>query len=63
MDRPRFDQESGTLLLDECVLEMNSYRRLVEDEAIPDDELLEQTQRATSPIIWYAIPGLQGGVA
>jgi hypothetical protein len=55
MDRPWFDQESGTLLLDD-------YGRIVVDEAITDDELVEQTQRAPSPIIWYAIPGLQGGV-
>ena len=48
MDRPGFDQESGTLLLDEYVLEMDSYRRIVEDEAITDAELVEQTQRVTS---------------
>ena len=48
MDRPWFDQESGTLLLDEYVLEMDSYRRIVEDEAITDEELVEQTQRVTS---------------
>ena len=48
MDRPWFDQESGTLLLDEYVVEMDSYRRIVEDEAITDAELVEQTQRVTS---------------
>jgi hypothetical protein len=48
MDRPWFDQETGTLMLDEYVLEMDSYRRIVEDEAITDDELVEQTQRVTS---------------
>jgi flagellin-specific chaperone FliS len=48
MDRPWFDQETGTLLLDEYVVEMDSYRRIVEDEAITDAELIEQTQRATS---------------
>ena len=47
-DKPWFDQESGTLLLDEYVLEMDSYRRIVEDEAITDDELVEQTQRVAS---------------
>jgi flagellin-specific chaperone FliS len=47
-DRPWFDQESGTLLLDECVLEMDAYRRIVEDETITDDELVEQTQRVAS---------------
>jgi hypothetical protein len=47
-DRPWFDQETGTLLLDEYVLEQDSYRRIVEDETITDAELVEQTQRVTS---------------
>jgi hypothetical protein len=48
MDRPWFDQETGTLMLDEYVLEMDSYRRVVEDETISDEELVEQTQRVAS---------------
>jgi hypothetical protein len=48
MDRPWFDPETGTLLLDEYVLEMDSYRRIVEEEAITDEELVEQTQRVAS---------------
>ena len=48
MDKPWFDQETGTLMLDEYVVEMDSYRRIVEDETISDDELVEQTQRVTS---------------
>jgi flagellin-specific chaperone FliS len=48
MDKPWFDQQTGTLLLDEYVVEMDSYRRIVEDETISDDELVEQTQRVTS---------------
>jgi hypothetical protein len=48
MDRPWFDQETGTLLLDEYVLEQDSYRRIVEDETITDAELDEQTRRVTS---------------
>ena len=48
MDKPWFDPETGTLLLDEYVVEMDSYRRIVEDETITDDELVEQTQRVTS---------------
>jgi hypothetical protein len=48
MDRPWFDQDTGTLLLDEYVLEMDSYRRIVEDEVITDAELVEQTQRVAS---------------
>jgi hypothetical protein len=45
MDRPWFDQDTGTLLLDEYVLQMDSYQRIVEDELITDAELVEQTQR------------------
>jgi len=48
MDKPWFDRETGTLMLDEYVAEMDSYRRVVEDETITDDELVEQTQRVTS---------------
>jgi hypothetical protein len=35
-------------LLDQYVVEMDSYRRIVEDEVITDAELVEQTQRVTS---------------
>ena len=48
MDRPWFDRETGTLMLDEYVVEQDSYRRIVEDETITDAELVEQTQRVTS---------------
>jgi hypothetical protein len=48
MDKPWFDQETGTLMLDEYLMEMDSYRRIVEDEAITDDELVEQTRRVAS---------------
>jgi flagellin-specific chaperone FliS len=48
MDKPWFDRQTGTLLLDEYVVEMDSYRRIVEDETITDNELVEQTQRVTS---------------
>jgi hypothetical protein len=48
MDRPWFDRETGTLMLDEYVVEMDSYRRIVEDAVITDTELVEQTQRVTS---------------
>jgi flagellin-specific chaperone FliS len=47
-DRPWFDRETGTLMLDEYVVEMDSYRRIVEDETITDAGLVEQTQRVTS---------------
>jgi hypothetical protein len=48
MDRPWFDEQTGTLLLDDYAVEMDSYRRIVEDETITDAELLDQTQRVVS---------------
>ena len=48
MDRPWFDQDTSTLMHDEYVVEMDSYRRIVEDETITDAELVEQTQRVAS---------------
>ena len=48
MDRPWFDKQTGTLLLDDYAVEMDSYRRIVEDETITDAELLDQTQRVVS---------------
>jgi flagellin-specific chaperone FliS len=47
-DKPWFDPQTGTLLLDEYVAELDSYRRILEDGTITDDELAEQTQRVTS---------------
>jgi hypothetical protein len=47
-DKPWFDPETGTLLLDEYVVEVDSYRRIVEDETITDTELVEQSQRVAS---------------
>jgi hypothetical protein len=47
-ERPWFDRETGTLLIDEYVLEMDSYRRIVEDETITDAEFVEQTRRVAS---------------
>lgn len=35
-------------MLDEYVVEMESYQRIVEDETITDAELVEQTRRVTS---------------
>jgi hypothetical protein len=47
-DKPWFDPQTGTLMLDEYVAELDSYRRILEDGTITDDELAEQTQRVTS---------------
>ncbi len=48
IDKPWFDPQTGTLMLDEYVAELDSYRRIVEDGTITDAELAEQTQRVTS---------------
>ena len=48
MDRPWFDQETDVLLIDEYIVEMDSYKRIVEDGKITDTELLEQTLRVTT---------------
>ena len=48
MDRPWFDQETDDLLIDEYIVEMDSYKRIVEDGKITDTELLEQTLRVVT---------------
>jgi hypothetical protein len=48
VDKPWFDRETGHLLLDEYIMAMDSYRRIMEDDVITDDELIEQTQRVIS---------------
>jgi hypothetical protein len=48
IDRPWFDEQTGTLLLDDYAVNIDSYRRIVEDETITDAELLAQTQRVIS---------------
>src|SRR5829696_6507624 len=48
VDRPWFDQETDVLLLDEYIVEMDSYKRIVEDGTITDTELLEQTLRVVT---------------
>jgi flagellin-specific chaperone FliS len=48
MDKPWFDQETDVLLLDEYIVEMDSYQRIVEDGNITDAELVEQTLRVAS---------------
>ena len=47
-DRPWFDRETDTLVLDEYVVEMDSYKRVVEDGKITDAEFLEQALRVAT---------------
>jgi hypothetical protein len=48
LDRPWFDPQTDVLLLDEYVVEMDSYKRIVEDGTITDTELLEQSLRVVT---------------
>jgi flagellin-specific chaperone FliS len=48
MDKPWFDQETDVLLIDEYIVEMDSYKRIVEDGTITDTELVQQTERVAS---------------
>jgi hypothetical protein len=47
-EKPWFDQETDVLLIDEYIVEMDSYKRIVEDGTITDTELLEQTLRVVT---------------
>ena len=47
-EKPWFDQETDVLLIDEYIVEMDSYKRIVEDGKITDTELLEQTLRVVT---------------
>jgi hypothetical protein len=47
MAKPWFDADTGVLKLDEYVAEMPSYRKVMEDQVITDDELDAQSRRAT----------------
>lgn len=35
-----FDEKNGLLLLDELVLEMDSYQKIIADRIITDDEIM-----------------------
>ena len=48
MDRPWFDQETDVVLIDEYIVEMDSYKRIVQDGKITDTELLDQTLRVVT---------------
>lgn len=38
-----FDEANGLLLLDELVLSMPSYQKIIEDRMITDDEIMKQS--------------------
>jgi hypothetical protein len=45
MSQPWFDPETGTLLLDEYVSRRPSFRKVMEDNLVTDEEVAEQTRR------------------
>jgi hypothetical protein len=45
MTKPWFDAKTGTILLDEYVTEMPSFRRIMADEVITANEVREQAER------------------
>jgi hypothetical protein len=45
MERPLFDKETNMFLLDEYVCQMNSYKKIMEDGIVTNEEILIQTQR------------------
>jgi hypothetical protein len=45
MSRPWFDPETKTLLIDEYVLQLPSFRKVMEDQVVTDDEVAGQAQR------------------
>jgi hypothetical protein len=46
--KPWFDPETGEVLLDAYVAELDSYRTIVADAMVTDEEIREQAQRVTS---------------
>ena len=44
-ERPWFDEETGVVLLDDYVVEMDSYKKIAEDRVVTDAEIAEQAQR------------------
>jgi hypothetical protein len=46
--KPWFDPETGDILLDDYVAEMESYRKIVADAVVTDEEIREQGQHVAS---------------
>jgi hypothetical protein len=48
MNKPWFDPDTGTLLLDEYVAEMPSFKAILEDKVISNEEMADHAQRTVS---------------
>ncbi len=46
-ERPWFDADTGHLLLDEYVADMSSFRRIMEDDFVTDEELRDHALLVT----------------
>jgi hypothetical protein len=40
-----FEEDNGLLLLDEMVFDMPSYKAIIEDRVVTDEEIMEQSNR------------------
>ena len=48
MEMQWFDPQTGELLLDDHVAQMDSYRRILEDRVVSDEEITQQTIEVVS---------------
>ena len=48
MSKPWFDDETGLLMLDQYVAEMPSYRRILADEIVTEQEYREHAERTVA---------------
>ncbi len=47
MDKPWFDPKTGVLMLDEYIAEMPSFKKIMADNVVTDDEILTHASRVT----------------
>jgi hypothetical protein len=45
MDKPWFDPQTSTLLLDEYVFERNSFKKILEDSIVTPEEVVAQAKQ------------------
>ncbi|OQZ00599.1 MAG: hypothetical protein B6D35_06025 [Candidatus Brocadia sp. UTAMX2] len=48
MNKPWFDPKTGVLLLDEYVAEMPSFKKIMADNIVTDEEITEHVQNVVS---------------
>lgn len=50
MDKPWFDAETGVIKLDEYVAEMPSFKKIMADDQVSDDEMMQHCTRVTEAL-------------